>query len=542
MARTFALERLPFCAPSGHAVWAEWQTGYFDINSGCSGADGSKHLSWKAFRRFVPEEATAEGHPLFEPARNGKIVLCAPQLFLRWAQHAGVSEEAAFAISKQLLEAHAKHLVDLELAAFYKMDRLNWLRSLTIGAGDISHYEAMSNWTKNARALDGAVMAYCSIPVRPQASAVPWLLTELIRPDTREAFAQHVRVSGRLLWEELVGDEHHFLNVRCDDMMALVCSYSGPGALLLQAIFFNAKMLELSSFGLYPPAPTKAKAVTPFPTQLELSPQGVIRSLLDRADPFPVGWRDALMVIGGQNASLFRTSFAKRVRANCSEAEYREDKDKGDVFTTINGLKSLCRSCRGDKRRALLEVFDSLERAEDVSEWTRQEALMTRHIARYMYCLTTPDLERLEVYNRIFGERCYRFEDVLAAGMLRYGRRPYVERLLRRPARLLMKDEKFAIRWAKARHLRQQLAVPGIALDDGSLWEYAKEYTRTDAGMNELKRRIHLHHWFAGVVEPVGEQEELRVKHLQKAYAFTGDKKLIQEANRIFADEFLLDY
>lgn len=120
---------------------------------------------------------------------------------------------------------------------------------------------------------------------------------------------------------------------------------------------------------------------------------------------------------------------------------------------------------------------------EDVSQWTRQEALMTRHIARYMYFLATADLERLDVYNRIFGERCYRFEDVLAAGMLRYGRRPYLERLLQRPVRRLLRDEKSAIRLAKARQVRQQLAVPGIPLDEGLLWTYAKEYVRTGAGM-----------------------------------------------------------
>jgi hypothetical protein len=173
---------------------------------------------------------------------------------------------------------------------------------------------------------------------------------------------------------------------------------------------------------------------------------------------------------------------------------------------------------------------------EDVSQWTRQDALMTRHIARYMFFLTTADLERLDVFARIFGERCYRFEDVLAAGMLRYGRRPYVERLLQRPVRKLLRDEKFAIRFAKARQLRQQSAIPGVSLDEGLLWMYAKAYIRTGAGMEELKRRIHLHYFFAGVMQFIHEREELRVKHLQKAYAFTGDKKLITEANRIMAD------
>lgn len=358
MDRSFALERLPFAAPSGHAVEAEWQTGYFDIAQGCAGPEGTKHFELKAFKRLVMEEATREGHPLFESAKNRKILLCAPQLFLRWAHHAGVHGEAASVISQKLLQAHSKHLAELEMASFYGMDRLAWLQSLTIERGDLAHYDAMSNWTQNARSAEGEVMAYCSIPVRQDASKIDWLLTELIRPNMREAFAQHVRGSKCLLWEELAGDANHFLNVRCEDMKTLVKSYAGPGALLLQAVFYNAKILEASNLGRYPEGPL-AKPVGAFPIERESGTRGMIGRLLERPEPFPVGWKQALTVLGGQNVSLFRSSFAKRVRANCSESEYMEN--SGEVFTSVGGLKSLCKSCRGEKRRKLLEEFNSLE-------------------------------------------------------------------------------------------------------------------------------------------------------------------------------------
>lgn len=357
MDRCFALERLPFSSPSGHSVKAEWQTGYFDIAHGCTGPEGTKHFEFKAFKRLVIEEVTKEGHPLFESAKNRKVLLCAPQLFLRWAHHAGVPDAAASAISQKLLQAHSKHLAELKMAAFHGMDRLAWMQSLTIERGDLAHYDAMSNWTQNARSADGEVMAYCSIPVSKDAGKMDWLLTELIRPGMREAFAQHVRGSGCLLWEELVGDANQFVNVSCESMQKLVRSYTGPGALQLQAVFYNAKILEANNLGSYPECP-QARPVDAFPIERESGTRALLGRLLERPEPFPVGWKEALMVVGGQNVSLFRASFAKRVRTNCSDSEYRED--RGEMFTSVGGLKSLCKSCRGEKRRKLLEDFDTL--------------------------------------------------------------------------------------------------------------------------------------------------------------------------------------
>lgn len=80
------------------------------------------------------------------------------------------------------------------------------------------------------------------------------------------------------------------------------------------------------------------------------------------------------------------------------------------------------------------------------SPWTRQ-ALMNMYTASHMYYMTTADLRRLQTYAGPFPPKYYRFEDVVTAGMLRYGRRAYVERLLRRPVREQLRDMKWSNRW-----------------------------------------------------------------------------------------------
>lgn len=357
MARTFSLERVPFASSCSYTVSAEWQTGYFDILQGCVAPGESMHFDWKGFKKHVPEETTEEGHPLLEVTKNARVVLCAPQLFLRWAHLAGVPPAAATALSDRLLAAHSRHLAELDVARFYELDRLAWLKSRTIESGDLAHYEALSNWTKNARTSEGQVTAFCSIPVKKEASTdVEWLLSALIKPAVREEFCKHVRGSGLLLWEELEHDAHHFYNVRCEDMMSLVSSYSKVGALSLQASLYNAKMLEASNLGLYPPAPQE-RCLQPFPV---VPPEEDVMGLLKRRpDPFPVDWKTAFKFVGGQNAWQFRSSFLRRVRANCADAEYivQSKEDGEEARLTVSGLRSLCRSCKEPKRSKLLSMF-----------------------------------------------------------------------------------------------------------------------------------------------------------------------------------------
>jgi hypothetical protein len=354
--RTFALIRRSVTTPSEYSVQAEWQTGYFDIVQGCTGQSTRKDFSWKVFRKLITEESTEAGHPLLEPMKNGRVVLCAPQLFLRWAHHAGIPKEAAATISAQLLTIHARHLQELEVAAFYSLNRLDWLASLTIEQGDLAHYPALSNWTGNARTPSGEVMAYCSIPVKEGATDVDWLLSRLIKANMREAFYRHVRNSGLLLWEELRGDLHHFYNVKCEDMWTLVRSYDGPACLTLQALFFNAKILEQTNLQQYPDQPSHHH-VEPFIVEEQVEGvERVIRNLLKRKASFPVGCHDALKVVEGQNMSQFKTSYLKRVMANCTEAEYRLDGQEARM--SIKGLRQFCKTCREPKRSKIMSYLE----------------------------------------------------------------------------------------------------------------------------------------------------------------------------------------
>lgn len=360
--RSFALFRCPVTSPCGYTVQAEWQTGYFDIVSGCTSDAAKKNFPWKAFRKLISEEATEAGLPLLEPLKNGRVVLCAPQLFPRWAHHAGVPDEAAASISCQLLTTHARHLLEIEAAAFYGLRRLDWLAALTIEGGDLAHYAALSNWTVNARTPSGDVMAYCSIPVKEDATEVDWLLATLVKPKMRAAFHRHVKESGLLLWEELEGDLHHFFNVRCQDMTRLVRSYTGPEHMTLKAEFFNARILELNNLKLYP-VPSASKEVKAFPVEIVQGVEQVIDRIAKRKEPYPVTCKDALKVVEAQNSWQFKTSFVKRVITNCTDSEYVLEGQ--DAKMTLQGLRQFCRTCRKPKRVKILRCLDEVAPLEE---------------------------------------------------------------------------------------------------------------------------------------------------------------------------------
>lgn len=108
----------------------------------------------------------------------------------------------------------------------------------------------------------------------------------------------------------------------------------------------------------------------------------------------------------------------------------------------------------GDKGLSLSFAFE-----EEGSEWTRQDALVPVYMTRYTYCLSTEDIRQLQPYRGWYNDKYYRFEDVLGAGMLRFGRRPYLERLLRRPIREHSQIEKRSTRWNRVLQLHQRAAT-----------------------------------------------------------------------------------
>lgn len=86
------------------------------------------------------------------------------------------------------------------------------------------------------------------------------------------------------------------------------------------------------------------------------------------------------------------------------------------------------------------------------------------------------------------------------------------------------------------------MVISSVVLLDGVLSSFAKEYLKSGVGITPFKERIYRYNWFAQTVPQLGEEDRSRVKHLHTAYAFTGDRELIEEANRIIADESLMDY
>jgi hypothetical protein len=359
--RSFALFRCPITSPCGLSVQAEWQTGYFDIIAGCTSDAAKKGFPWKAFRKLISEEATESGLPLLEPMKNGKVVLCAPQLFMGWAHHAGIPEAAATSISCQLLNIHARHLQEVEAAAFYGLRRMDWLAALTIEGGDLAHYAALSNWTRNARTPTGDVMAFCSIPVKAEATEVDWLLSSLVKPAMREVFHRHVKESGLLLWEELAGDLHHFYNVRCGDMTGLVRSYTGPEHMTLKASFFNAMILELNNLHKYPTL-SSPRQLEPLAVEMVQGVEQVIDNIAKRKERFSVSCKDALKVVEAQNSWQFKASFVKRVITNCTHSEYVLEGN--DAMMTLQGLRQFCKTCREPKKGRIMRCLEQVQNSE----------------------------------------------------------------------------------------------------------------------------------------------------------------------------------
>lgn len=166
---------------------------------------------------------------------------------------------------------------------------------------------------------------------------------------------------------------------------------------------------------------------------------------------------------------------------------------------------------------------------------TRQQALMPTRTARRTYHLPTTELRLLQSYKTISGALFYKFEDVIGAGMLRFGRRLYMERL---SSDVFRKDERKKERSNRMRRVINMMLQYGAAniLDADTADLYATDYAYSGIGVKQVELRIQRHNFFAFlVVSDLGPHsmqggEGARIKHLQKAFALTGDRALVNDA------------
>jgi hypothetical protein len=164
---------------------------------------------------------------------------------------------------------------------------------------------------------------------------------------------------------------------------------------------------------------------------------------------------------------------------------------------------------------------------------------MTLYCARSTFFLSTADLCLLQPYTPSYWtNKYYKFEDVLGTGMLRFGRRPYVERLLRKPIRKLKAIDKRRNRWSRVQQLHQRC---GVLLETEVLEAYAEEYLKSGVGLSIIRSRIFTHKYFCQRVtlnhrlmhSNLSVAEQVRIKQIQKAYVLTNDYDLVLEAIRI---------
>lgn len=185
------------------------------------------------------------------------------------------------------------------------------------------------------------------------------------------------------------------------------------------------------------------------------------------------------------------------------------------------------------------------------SSFNRTTALMRVGMARREYFLVTADLAKLQSFKNRWGQKYYRFTDVLQAGMLRYGRKGLLEKMLKlmeREDRLAMKrsDRSMAVD-----ELVQMWTVPAQLLTTRFILKYSNEYVRTGHGrLKTIEERIQNHNRFSylvsrgattSIVQPaeplyLSQAEQNRVAHLQIAYVMTVEPECIEEARRIVQD------
>ena len=130
---------------------------------------------------------------------------------------------------------------------------------------------------------------------------------------------------------------------------------------------------------------------------------------------------------------------------------------------------------------------------QELSDWTRQTALVPVALARRAYFLDSKDLNMLQQYmvrpSRGWnGPRFYKFEEVLAAAMLRHGRGRLADKMC---ALVSRDDTKARVRRERWHSVWDVVSTKGIAEDYLTMnvvYPYAKEFVDTGRGASGASR------------------------------------------------------
>lgn len=195
----------------------------------------------------------------------------------------------------------------------------------------------------------------------------------------------------------------------------------------------------------------------------------------------------------------------------------------------------------------------------EMDNWSRSNALMSVHVARQSYFLTTKDFAIIPAVKNSRGGKFYRFDDVIQAAVLRHGRGALFTKMC---AKLEKRRRFWAIR-DKRRDAARALgnaAPPEVLLSQHYVDKYCQDFYKTGrGGMRHVKTLFYSHSYFSyqvifdavrGPFAPLNEivehessyltaAEQQRVSHLQIAYVLTMDKEYLKEAVRIVCSMLL---
>lgn len=193
------------------------------------------------------------------------------------------------------------------------------------------------------------------------------------------------------------------------------------------------------------------------------------------------------------------------------------------------------------------EPFVGFGWEEELSDWTRQTAMVPGDVAKREYFLATADLRLLQPFRDGGGPLYFRFEDVLGAAMLRHGRRRLADRMAARASKKDSKSRQRAERWRAVWAEVARVGIPEDYLTMSVVHAYAKDYVDTGrGGIRGIKKRLSDHRWFSYLVSTRVKPhhgptyllplERTMVAHLQHAYVLTRLKDFVKDAIAVVRD------
>jgi hypothetical protein len=140
------------------------------------------------------------------------------------------------------------------------------------------------------------------------------------------------------------------------------------------------------------------------------------------------------------------------------------------------------------------------------------------------------------------GPRFYKFEDVLAAAMLRHGRGGLADKMCALASREDVKARVWRERWHSVWDVVSTKGVAEDYLTMSVVYPYAKDFVDTGrGGIRGFERRIRRHRTFSFLVSRctgnaslyLRPLERIKVSHLQLAYVLTRKDEFVTDAQRV---------